>query len=50
MRYGFYESHTDYREGPLAIAFVFGLRRLEEIEAAFPGRLYEALTSHCTAD
>jgi HEAT repeat protein len=46
MRYGFYEGHTDYRADPIAIAFVFGLRTLEQIEAAFEGRLYEALTRH----
>ena len=27
MRYGFYEGHTSYRADPIAIAFVFGLRR-----------------------
>jgi hypothetical protein len=46
MRYGFYEGHTDYRADPIAIAFIFGLRSLEEIEAAFEGKLYEALTKH----
>ncbi len=49
MRYGFYEGHTAYRVDPLAIAVIFGLRSLEEIEAAFPGRLYETLTAHFTA-
>jgi predicted O-methyltransferase YrrM/HEAT repeat protein len=48
MRYGFYEGHTDYRADPLAIAFIFGLRSLEDIEAAFPGKLYEELTTHFT--
>jgi len=46
MRYGFYEGHTSYRADPIAIAFIFGLRSLEEIEAAVEGRLYEALTGH----
>ncbi|MBN2431815.1 MAG: hypothetical protein JXQ27_10080 [Acidobacteria bacterium] len=49
MRYGFYEGHTDYRADPLAIAFVFGLKNLAELEAAFPGKLYETLTTHHTA-
>ncbi|MCU0917744.1 MAG: hypothetical protein MUC88_24750 [Planctomycetes bacterium] len=49
MRYGFYEGHTSYRVDPIAIAFVFGLRSIAEIEAAFPGRLYETLTGHFTA-
>jgi HEAT repeat protein len=48
MRYGFYEGHTDYRADPIAIAFIFGLRSLAEIEAAFPGKLYGVLTSHFT--
>jgi HEAT repeat protein len=46
MWYGFYEGHTDWRADPLAIAFIFGLRSLEELEKAFPGRLYEVLTKH----
>jgi hypothetical protein len=50
MRYGFYEGHTDYRVDPITIAFMFGLRDLEEIESAFSGGLYEALTEHHTQD
>lgn len=50
MRYGFYEGHTNYRSDPIAIAFVFGLRTLEEIEDAFQGRLYEVLTEHFAED
>ena len=46
MRYGFYEGHTDYRADPIAITFIFGIRNLEQIEASFEGRLYEALTRH----
>jgi len=48
MRYGFYEGHTDYRADPIAIAFIFGMRSLEEIEAAFDRRLYETLTQQFT--
>jgi HEAT repeat protein len=48
MRYGFYEGHTDYRADPVAIAWIFGLKSLEQIEAAFPGRLDEVLTQHFT--
>ena len=48
MRYGFYEGHTDYRVDPIAISFIFGLRNLEEIEDAFEGNLYKALTEHFT--
>jgi hypothetical protein len=48
MRYGFYEGHTLWRADPIAIAFIFGLRSLEELEKAFPGNLYRALTDHHT--
>ena len=44
MRYGFYEGHTDYRADPVAISFIFGLRSIQEIEAAFKGNLYKTLT------
>ena len=50
MRYGFYEGHTSYRADPIANAFIFGLRNIEEIENAFDGGLYDALTCHFTAD
>jgi hypothetical protein len=33
---------------PIAIALIFGLRTLDEIEAAFPGRLDEVMTAHFT--
>lgn len=48
MRYGFYEGHTDYRTDPIAIAFIYGLKTIEEIEAAFPGTLFQTLTEHFT--
>ena len=48
MRYGFYEGHTGYRADPIAISLIFGLRSLEEIEKAFEGHLYKALTEHFT--
>ena len=47
-RYGFYEGHTDYRADPIAIARIFGLRSVEEIENAFQGSLYRTLTNHFT--
>jgi HEAT repeat protein len=50
MRYGFYEGHTAYRAEPIAIAWIFGLRNLEQIEAAFGGRLDEVLTQHFTRE
>ena len=43
MWYGFYEGLTPWRTDPVAIALIFGLKTLEEIEAAFPGRLYELM-------
>ncbi len=50
MRYGFYEGHTSYRADPIAIAFIFGLRSVDEIESAFKGRLFETLTNHFTEE
>ncbi len=47
-RYGFYEGHTGYRGDPLSIAFVFGLRTIEEINQAADGDLYKYYTSHFT--
>jgi hypothetical protein len=46
--YGFYEGHTGWRADPIAIAFIFGMKDLEEIDAAFDGKLYDALTEHFT--
>ena len=46
MRYGFYEGHTGYRAEPIAVAFIFGLKSLEEIESAFEGRLDTILSQH----
>ncbi|MCK4835997.1 MAG: hypothetical protein KAT17_05135, partial [Candidatus Aminicenantes bacterium] len=46
MRYGFYEGHTDYRADPIAIAFIFGLKSLKEIDNIFQGKLYTTLSNH----
>ena len=46
--YGFYEGHTGWRADPITIAFIFGMKDLEEIDAAFDGKLYDALTKHFT--
>ena len=48
--YGFYEGHTSFRADPLAIASVFGLKSIEDLEGHFPGRLYDVLTSHFTME
>ena len=48
MRYGFYEGHTSYRADPIVVAFMFGLRTLDEIERAFDGVLPDALARHHT--
>jgi HEAT repeat protein len=45
-RYGFYEGHTAWRSDPIAIAFIFGLKSIEEIESAFPRQLPQVLTHH----
>jgi hypothetical protein len=46
MQYGFYEGHTDYRCDPVAIAFIFGLKNIEEIDNELEGRLFNILTDH----
>ena len=46
MRYGFYEGHTSYRADPIAVAFLFGLRSIEELEKTFKGRLHLVLREH----
>ncbi len=45
-RYGFYEGHTEWRTDPLVISFMFGLKSIEEIEAAFTGRLPQVLAGN----
>ncbi|MBN2135416.1 MAG: hypothetical protein JW737_06765 [Acidobacteria bacterium] len=47
-RYGFYEGHVDYRTDPVSLAFIFGLKSIEELEHIFPGMLYDILTSDFT--
>jgi hypothetical protein len=50
MRYGFYEGHTDFRCDPISVAFLFGLRSLEDMDHAFDGKLYEALNERFTEE
>jgi hypothetical protein len=50
MRYGFYEGHSGWRTDPIAIAFIFGLKSLAELEALFPGQLYNILTAEFDRD
>ena len=50
MRYGFYEGHTGYRADPIAIASIFGLRSIDEINEAFGSDLHAALSSHHTSE
>jgi hypothetical protein len=47
-RYGFYEGHSDWRVDPLGAAWLFGLRTLDELEVAFPGKLDRAVLEHWT--
>jgi hypothetical protein len=49
-RYGFYEGHTDWRVDPLGMAWLFGLRTLQELETAFPGKLDRAVLDHWTEE
>jgi hypothetical protein len=46
MRYGFYEGHTGYRADPLAIASIFGLRTIKDINEIFGVGLHAALSNH----
>jgi len=46
MRYGFYEGHTGWRADPLAIAFIFGLKSLDEITGTFGAELPAKLSDH----
>lgn len=46
MRYGFYEGHTAYRVDPIALATLFGLKPLPEIDRDFQGKLDRVLTAH----
>jgi len=45
-RYGFYEGHSGYRTDPISIAFIFGLKSLEQIDKDLGGQLYNALFDH----
>jgi len=49
QRYGFYEGDTAYRADPLALAFIFGLRDINELDTAFEGKLFEVLTGNAAA-
>ena len=49
-RYGFYEGHTDFRADPVAIAFIFGLRTIQEIHEASGKDLFKYLSAHFTAN
>ena len=48
--YGFYEGHTAWRTDPIVIAFIFGLRSLEEIVSAFPEGLDTVLFASFARD
>ena len=44
--HGFYEGHTGWRADPIVLSFVFGLKDLADIDAAFHGKLDSVLTRH----
>ncbi len=50
MRYGFYEGHTSYRADPIAIAVVFGLKSIKDIDDSFNNDLYNILNQHFTGN
>jgi hypothetical protein len=43
MRYGFYEGHTFWRAEPLAIAFIFGMLPVENMDKIFEHQLDQSL-------
>ncbi|WP_297085618.1 hypothetical protein [uncultured Draconibacterium sp.] len=45
-RYGFYEGHTEYRVDPVTVAFLFGLKSIEELHRLANGDLYAYFTTH----
>jgi len=50
MRYGFYEGHTSYRADPIAIAVVFSLKSIKDIDVSFNNDLYNILNQHFTGN
>lgn len=44
-RYGFYEGRNEYKPDPLVVAYMFGLRTIEEIHEASGGNLFTYLTT-----
>jgi len=50
MRYGFYEGHTSYRADPMAIAVVFSLKSIKDIDVSFNNDLYNILNQHFTGN
>jgi hypothetical protein len=46
----FFEGHTIWRTDPIAIAFMFGLRSIEQIEDAFSGELDRVMVQHFVRD
>ena len=44
-RYGFYEGRNEYKPDPLVIAYMFGLKSIEEIHDASGGNLFKYLTT-----
>jgi len=47
-RYGFYEGHNEYRVDPVTVAFLFGLKPIEELHRVTKGDLYGYFTMHFT--
>ncbi|MBA7574451.1 hypothetical protein ES708_16257 [subsurface metagenome] len=47
-QYGFYEGHSDFRADPVTIAYVFGIRSLEELHKATGGDLFRYFTTPFT--
>jgi len=48
MKYGFYEGHTSWRADPVAIAFIFDLKSIEDINESLDNEIFKFLTKHFT--
>jgi len=50
MRYGFYEGHTGYRTDPIAVAFLFGLKTIQDLKNTFEDELFITISTHFTQE
>ncbi len=48
--YGFYEGHTEYRADPIKLAFLFGMKSIDELYEVFGDQLYKRIKAHHLPD